>query len=115
MTTAGLPMPSEGSLPRAITDFTMAIAINPKDAEAYNNRGHAYAQKGNLSQALDDFTSAIQNNAFYVKAYNNRALAFYKLENYDRAWSDVRMVKEIGGTTDTDFIESLKKSSGKDQ
>ena len=45
-----------GLLPAAIADFTMAIANNPKDAEAYNNRGHAEAQQGNLAQAISDYT-----------------------------------------------------------
>ena len=109
----GVAYAQEGSYPRAIADFTMAIANNPKDAAGYNNRGHAYAGQGNLTQAIADYTKAIENNAFYVKAYNNRELAYYKLEKYDKVWSDVHTVQAIGGTVDPDFIEELKKASGK--
>jgi tetratricopeptide (TPR) repeat protein len=111
----GVAYAREGSFPRAIADFTMAIANNPKDAEAYNNRGHAYYNQGNMPQAIFDYTRAIDMNAFYTKAYNNRELAYFKLEKYDKAWADVHTVKEIGGTPDPDFIETLKKASGRDQ
>jgi tetratricopeptide (TPR) repeat protein len=99
----------------AIADFTMAIANDPKDAEAYNNRGHAYAQKDNLTQAIADYTKAIDINTFYVKAYNNRELAFYMMKEYDKAWSDVHTVEKIGGAIDSNFIETLRKASGKVQ
>ena len=89
----------------------MAIADNFKDAEAYNNRGHAYAEEGDFSQAIFDYTKAIELNAFYVKAYNNREIVYYKLKEYDKAWADVNTVKAIGGTIDPYFIEDLKKAS----
>lgn len=111
----GVAYAQEGSLQRAIADFTMAIADKPTDAEAYNNRGHAYDQLGNLSQAVHDYTKAIKYNAFYVKAYNNRKIVFYKLKKYDRAWSDVHTLEEIGGAIDPEFIKELKKVSGRDQ
>jgi len=108
----GVSYAEEGSLKRAIADFTMAIANNPKDAEAYNNRGHAYYAMGNVTQAIFDYTRAIDNNAFYIKAYNNRALAYYFLKEYNKAWSDVHTVVEIGGNADPNFIDELKKESG---
>ncbi len=37
-----------------------AIAINPKDFNAFNSRGKAWAAKGDRSQAIADFTQAIQ-------------------------------------------------------
>jgi tetratricopeptide (TPR) repeat protein len=111
----GVAYAQRGYLPAAISDFTMAIANNLHDSEAYNNRGHAEGAQGNLTQAIADYTQAIQNNAFYVKAYNNRELAFYMMKEYDKAWADVHTSQEIGGTVDPNFIEALKKASGKTQ
>jgi len=110
----GVAYAQEGSLSRAISDFTMAIADNVNDAEAYNNRGHAYAEVGNNDQAISDYTKAIDINAIYVKAYNNRQVLYYKMGLYDKAWVDVHQVEKIGGTIDPNFIEALKKASGKD-
>jgi len=93
----------------------MAIANNLNDAEAYNNRGHAYAQQGNLYQAIYDYSKAIEINPSYIKAYNNRGLAYYRLEKYSRAWENVHEVEKLGGAIDPNFIEDLKKVSGRDQ
>ena len=37
---------------RAIADFNAALTINPNYAEAYNNRGNAYADKGDYDRAI---------------------------------------------------------------
>jgi len=111
----GVAYAQEGSMERAIADFTMAIADNLHDAEAYNNRGQAYVQQGNLPHAIADFTMAIANDAFYIKAYNNRGIAYFNMKEYDKAWSDVHTVEQIGGTVDPDFIKMLKQATGRDQ
>ena len=44
---------------RAIIDFTKAIAIEPKEAAFYNNRGLAWYFKGEYERAISDLTLAI--------------------------------------------------------
>jgi tetratricopeptide (TPR) repeat protein len=111
----GVAYAKEGSLSRAIADFTMAIANNFNDAEAYNKRGHAYDNQGNLTQAVFDYSQAIRINPLYAKAYNNRSLAYYNLKEYDKAWRDVHKIEELKDTVSPDFIDELKKASGKNQ
>ena len=43
----------------SIEDDNKAIAINPKFAEAYYNRGNAYAEQGDDKAALKDYNKAI--------------------------------------------------------
>ena len=43
-----------------MADCTKAIAIDPNDAVAYNDRGVAYEKKGDLDSALADYTKAIE-------------------------------------------------------
>jgi len=43
-----------------IADYDQAIAINPKDFNAFNSRGKAYVAKGDSNRAVTDFTQAIQ-------------------------------------------------------
>jgi tetratricopeptide (TPR) repeat protein len=45
---------------RAIADYASAIAINPRYAAAYIDRGTAYQAKGNGDLAIADFTKAIE-------------------------------------------------------
>ncbi|HSM19569.1 MAG TPA: tetratricopeptide repeat protein, partial [Hyphomicrobiales bacterium] len=59
-------------------DYDQAIANNPSDAEAHNNRGLAHARSGNLDEALADYDRAIEIDPDYAEAYNNRGLAHYR-------------------------------------
>ena len=44
----------EGLYDRAISDFNKALEINPRYADAYNNRGHAYYNKQEYDKAWED-------------------------------------------------------------
>ena len=44
----------KGQLDRAIADYTQAIRLDPEYAEAYHNRGQAYAARGDAPQAEAD-------------------------------------------------------------
>ena len=45
---------------RAIADYTKAIEIDPKFADAYYNRGLAYCYKQDYDRAITDYTKAIE-------------------------------------------------------
>jgi tetratricopeptide (TPR) repeat protein len=68
------------------------IARNPKDAAAYNNRGHVYNAKGDYDRAVADFNEAIRLDAKLAVAYNNRGFAWYRKSDYDRAIADYDQV-----------------------
>jgi tetratricopeptide (TPR) repeat protein len=52
-----------------------AVRRNPKDAEAYFNRGCEYYDKGDYDRAIADYTEALRLNPNYAYAYNNRGNA----------------------------------------
>ena len=43
---------------QAISDFNMALEINPEYAAAYNSRGHAYVKTGQYDKAWEDVHKA---------------------------------------------------------
>jgi len=43
---------------KAIADFNEAIRLDPKDPQAYQNRGIAYEKKGEKAKAEEDFAQA---------------------------------------------------------
>ena len=56
----------------AITDYTKAIELNPKFAEAYNSRAAAKFSAGEKQGSLDDYTKSIGINPKSAETYSNR-------------------------------------------
>ncbi len=77
----------KGDYDKAISDFTEAIRLKPKFAEAYNDRGAAYPRKS-ADKAISDFTEALRLNPNYALAYYNRCVAYDEKGDYDKAISD---------------------------
>ncbi len=73
---------------QAIADYDQALALNPEYAEAYNNRGNAYADLGDYEQAIADYDQALALNPEYAEAYNNRGVAYASLGEYEIAIAD---------------------------
>jgi tetratricopeptide (TPR) repeat protein len=83
-----------GDLDQAITEFTKAIALNPKLAVAYEKRGAALSMKGRYAEALADSDRALDLNKaleldkdlYFV--YASRGFVFYKQSKLDQALAD---------------------------
>ena len=78
----GIEKGKEGDLDGAITDFTRAIELNPKDDAPYYNRAQAKWLKKDAAGAIADYTRAIELGSTNPAAYNNRGNA--RAENNDR-------------------------------
>jgi tetratricopeptide (TPR) repeat protein len=73
------------NLLKAIAAFDEAIRLNPKDADAYINRGSAHASIGNCDTALADYDEAIRLDPKLVVAYYNRGNVYIVKRDYDKA------------------------------
>ena len=49
-----------GEHDKAIADYSEAIRVDPKEADAYINRGSVFESKGELDRAIADFSQAIR-------------------------------------------------------
>ncbi len=78
----------KGNFDKAIEEYTEAIRLHPKFAQAYCNRGAAYADKGNIDKAIEDFTEFIRLDPKFAPAYCNRGMAYAKKGNFDKAIED---------------------------
>ena len=72
----------------AVAEYTQAIALDPKYARAYNNRGAANNYLGQYAEAIADCTQAITLDPKYAAAYNNRGAANNYLGQYAEAIAD---------------------------
>ena len=75
-------------LEQALADYTQAIALDPKYALAYNNRGLTHRVLKHLEQALADYTQAILLDPKFANAYNNRGNTYRDLKHLEEALAD---------------------------
>ena len=79
----------------AILDFTKALSLNPKDPNAYTNRGILKRLMKDNAGAISDFPHAIALNPSDVKAYLNRGLAKRSLNDNAGAALDLKRAKSL--------------------
>ena len=91
---AASPMPRRRSS-QAIKDFDQAIRLNPKDAEAYNNRCWARAMIGDLQVALRDCNKSLRLKPNFVDALDSRGLVNLKIGLPNSAISDYNAALKI--------------------
>ena len=84
----GLASYAQEDYDAAISAFTGALRLAPRDSLAYYGRGRAYGKKGDLDKAIADYTEAIRLDPKLAKAYNNRGVAYAKKGEHDKAIAD---------------------------
>ncbi|MGA1826355.1 MAG: tetratricopeptide repeat protein [bacterium] len=104
---------TEGDHDRTMADYTKAIEINPKDADAYYHRGLILMNGGEYSQAIADFTKAIEIDPKYADAYNSRGAAYAIKGEFERAWEDVYQAQSLGYEVDQEFFKVLREATGR--
>jgi len=72
-------------------------------------------EKANLGETIAIFTKEIKNKPQYFGAYYNRAIVYYFNQEYDKSWQDVRRAQALGGKFKPEFIEALRKASGRNR
>ena len=80
---------------KAIVDYTRAIEIDPRLAEAYTNRGVAWSNKGEYDKAITDHSKAIEINPQFAEAYSNRGNDWDDKGESDKAIADYTRAIEI--------------------
>jgi len=99
----------------AVDDFTAAIKLDGKCAEAYCNRGHCNNDKPD--EAMADFTRAIEILPDHAELYRNRGIEHYKLGNMAEAIEDFeRALSILRNHSDKDaYISKLRIVCGQDK
>ena len=82
---------------RAISDYSMAIKLSPRDAMAHLNRGSTYYSIGRDNDAIRDLTKAIKLDPKEADAYYWRALVYRRMGKAKKADEDDKKYSQLGG------------------
>jgi tetratricopeptide (TPR) repeat protein len=80
---------------KALNDYSQAISLDPKNAQAYNGRGKANLGMKKLEAAVDDFSKAIELKPDFAWAYCLRGQTRRELRKFNDAITDLSKAIEI--------------------
>jgi hypothetical protein len=78
-------MATQGDLSATVSQFSEALRLNPKDANAHYNLGVAFFRQGNFGKAIYHLSEAIKANPHYAEAHNNLGVALAQQGDLDSA------------------------------
>jgi tetratricopeptide (TPR) repeat protein len=81
-----------GRVDEAIVRYSDAIRLDPGYADAYNNRGFAYASRGSADAAIADFSAAVRARPSFEQARFNLALALASAGRFSEARDQLQAV-----------------------
>jgi tetratricopeptide (TPR) repeat protein len=64
-------------------------------------------------QAISDFNKALEINPRDAMAYVIRGTAYYFQKEYEKSWKDVEKAEYLGYRIDPEFLDDLRKASGR--
>lgn len=105
----------EGKYDQAISEFSKAIEIDSSIAVTYFNRGLVYLGTGQLDQAISDFNKSIEIDPRDGQAHYYRARSHYLKKEYDQSWEDIKRMQDLGYQIPAEFLDDLRKASGREK
>lgn len=109
----GLAYLQRRQLDQAGSLLSESVETNPDNAEAYEARGAIYHLKAEYDQAISDFNRALEINPRLAEAYFGRGRAYYIEKKYGQCWEDIKRAKDLGYKIPAQFLEDLRKASGR--
>lgn len=73
---------------KAVSDYTKAINLNPKDADVHYGRGDAWYAQKEYDKAIVDYTKAVSLDPKNDAAYYGLGISWSKKGDYDKAITD---------------------------
>ncbi|MGI6419926.1 MAG: tetratricopeptide repeat protein [Thermoguttaceae bacterium] len=86
---------ARGDLDGAIAEIEQALQIDPRCAEAWNNRGAIRYARGDACGAMADFDRALEVHPCYSEAYNNRGIVRHATGDFAGALIDFDQALQI--------------------
>jgi len=88
----------------ALEMLSLIIELDPKNSDAYNNKGAIIARLGDTLEALNYTNLAIQYNSKNIEAYTNKAIFEYNLKNYESSLLAIEKAMDLGRKDSESFV-----------
>lgn len=96
----------------AYSDFTIAIEMDPVNAEAYYRRGLLLGKEMHkYSKAIKDFSKAIKLKNDYAEAYYDRGVTYRILDDLKNSCADWLTAKKLGHEDAGTLLEKYCRKS----
>ncbi len=95
----------------AIALFSKVVAVDPKDANAFNYLGYSHRQLGEMDAALKDYTTALMLNPDHRGAHEYMGELYLKLNDLPKAKEHLARLDKIcwlGCEEFTDLKKAIK-------
>jgi len=109
----GLAYLQKREFDQAILLLNKSLETNPKYAAAYETRGVLYSRREEYGQAISDFNKALEIDPSFAEAYFSRGRAYCFKKEYDQCWQDIKKAQDLGYKISAEFLDDLRKASGK--
>ncbi len=85
-------------LDEAIVDHTAAIALAPRNADAYLHRGLVWEQKNELDKALEDYSESLKIDSMNFVVFGARANLWMRKGEFEKALTDLTAAIRLNPT-----------------
>lgn len=96
------------ALQEVISDYDMALALNPRLVFAWFNKGNIYYSVGDFTSALQCYAEALKIDPDFGQAYFNRGLSYLQAGNKAQAFSDLSKAGELGVLPSYNILKRMK-------
>ena len=111
----GLAYLQKREFDEAILLLNKSLETNPKYAGAYETRGGIYSRREQYDQAISDFNKALEIDPSLAEACFSQGRAYYFKKEYDKSWEDIRKAQDLGYKIPAEFLDDLRRASGKNK
>jgi tetratricopeptide (TPR) repeat protein len=94
----------------ALSRYDRALELNPRDHEAWNNKGNALVGLGRLEESLSCYDQAFQINPRLAAACHNKGLTLWELGRLEEALVSLERADSLGALAAPQAIREVQKA-----
>lgn len=96
------------ALQEVISDYDMALSLNPRLIFAWFNKGNIYYSQGDYTSAMQCYGEALKIDPEFGQAYFNRGLSYLSSGNKSQAFADLSKAGELGVLPSYNILKRMK-------